>query len=164
MTNINNLRIGSGLDIHKLSEDPDRRFIVGGVEIQSSNGPIGHSDGDPLCHAIADALLGASGQGDIGDHFVDTDPQWKNADSVELLRKVVLMVGELGFRIVNIDTTIVLQHPKVKRFRPQMQERLCQVVGAPVSVKAKSPEVVGSLGRGEGVVAFATALCIAPID
>ncbi|MDA8027093.1 MAG: 2-C-methyl-D-erythritol 2,4-cyclodiphosphate synthase [Actinomycetota bacterium] len=159
---ITSLRVGSGLDIHKLSSDPERRFIVGGVEIQPSNGPIGHSDGDPLCHAIADCLLGASGLGDIGDHFGDTDPQWKNVDSMDLLRRVVDMVRGLGYQILNIDSTIVLQHPKVKRFRPMMQERLTQVVGAPVSVKAKSPEEVGSLGQSEGVVAFATALCLSP--
>ncbi|MDA8196800.1 MAG: 2-C-methyl-D-erythritol 2,4-cyclodiphosphate synthase [Actinomycetota bacterium] len=162
MVDFDCLRIGSGLDIHKLSDDEDRRFIVGGVEIQRENGPIGHSDGDPLCHAIADALLGASGLGDIGDHFVDTDPQWKNSDSTELLATVVRMVGDLGYRIINVDTTIVLQHPKVKNFRPLMQDKLSQIVGAAVTVKAKSPEVVGSLGRSEGVVAFASALCIAP--
>ncbi len=156
------MRVGSGLDIHQLSQDPERRFIVGGVELQPFNGPIGHSDGDPLCHAVADSLLGASGMGDIGDHFVDTDPQWKNVDSMELLKKVVDMVRSSGFQILNVDCTIVLQQPKVKHFRPEMQVRLSKVVGSPVTVKAKSPEEVGSLGRREGVVAFATALCLAP--
>lgn len=149
-------RIGHGFDIHPFSDDPGRRLVLGGVTIPGP-GLGGHSDADVLAHAICDALLGAAGLGDIGSHFPDTDPAFAGADSLDLLARVVASVGE-GFTVANVDTTVVLEAPKLAPHRAEMQARLSGVVGAPVSVKAKRAEALGSLGRREGIACFAVAL------
>jgi 2-C-methyl-D-erythritol 2,4-cyclodiphosphate synthase len=156
------LRIGEGFDVHPFSLDPNRRLILGGVHIPGSPGLVGHSDADAISHAITDALLGASGLGDIGQHFPDTDPTWKGADSIRLLAAAVGLVGAEGWRIANVDSTVVLEAPKLAPYRTAMVDRLTEVVGAPVSVKAKRAEQLGSIGRREGIAVFAVALLVRP--
>lgn len=151
-------RVGLGFDIHPFSDDPDRRLVLGGVVIEGP-GLAGHSDADAVSHAIADALLGAAGLGDIGDHFPDTDPAYAGVNSLELLARVVLSVSE-RFEIGNVDVTVVLEAPKLAPHRAAMQTRLSDVVGAPVSVKAKRAEALGALGRREGVACMAVALLV----
>ena len=156
------LRVGSGFDLHPLSSDPRRRFLLAGVEVAGSNGPVGHSDADVVCHAIADAILGAAGLGGIGDHFPATDPTLAGADSVALLAKCVRIAEDAGFEIINVDSTVILQAPRLAPFRTAMESLMSEVVGAPVCVKAKSPEGVGPLGEAQAVVCTATALLLAP--
>jgi 2-C-methyl-D-erythritol 2,4-cyclodiphosphate synthase len=156
------LRIGEGFDVHPFSTDPNRKLILGGVHIPGSPGLVGHSDADAIAHAITDALFGASGLGDIGQHFPDTDPAWKGADSVRLLAAAVGLVRAEGWRIANVDSTVVLEMPKLAPYRMAIVERLTEVVGAPVSVKAKRAEQLGSLGRREGIAVFAVALLVKP--
>lgn len=149
-------RFGIGYDTHPLVEG--RPMIIGGVEIESDVGPSGHSDADVLAHAITDALLGAVADGDIGQHFPDTDPLWAGADSIDLLREAVRRVGEAGFEPWNVDATVALERPKLAPHRDAMRERLAGALGLPVSrvsVKATRGEGLGFIGRGEGVVAFA---------
>jgi 2-C-methyl-D-erythritol 2,4-cyclodiphosphate synthase len=152
------LRIGQGIDVHAFSDDPARRLVLGGVEVEGSLGLAGHSDADALAHACSDAVLGAAGLGDLGDHFPDTDPQWGGADSVSLLIEVVRLASADGWRVVNIDATVVAERPKLGPLRPLMAERLTAAVGAPVSVKATTFEKLGSLGQGAGILATAVAL------
>lgn len=149
-------RVGLGFDIHPFSDDPARRLVLGGITLEG-RGLAGHSDADVVSHAVADALLGAAGLGDIGEHFPDTDPTYAGVDSLELLARVVLSVSE-RFEIGNVDVTVVLEAPKLAPHRAAMQQRLEDVIGAPVSVKAKRAESLGALGRGEGVACFAVAL------
>jgi 2-C-methyl-D-erythritol 2,4-cyclodiphosphate synthase len=156
------LRIGEGFDVHPFSTDPNRRLILGGVHIPGSPGLVGHSDADAISHAITDALLGASGLGDIGQHFPDTDPTWKGVDSIRLLAAAVGLVRAEGWRIGNVDSTVVLEVPKLAPYRMAMVDRLTEVVGAPVSVKAKRAEQLGSIGRREGIAVFAVALLVRP--
>ena len=156
------LRVGSGFDLHPLSVDPGRKFLLAGVEVAASNGPVGHSDADAVCHAIADAILGAAGMGGIGDHFPASDPTLAGADSVELLAKCVGMAERAGFEVINVDSTVILQAPRLTPFRAAMESRMSEVVGAPVCVKAKSPEGVGPLGEEQAVVCTAAALLLAP--
>ncbi|HVA73082.1 MAG TPA: 2-C-methyl-D-erythritol 2,4-cyclodiphosphate synthase [Acidimicrobiales bacterium] len=151
-------RVGLGFDIHPFTDDPDRRLVLGGVTLEGP-GLAGHSDADAVSHAVADALLGAAGLGDIGEHFPDHDPAYAGIDSLELLARVVLSVSE-RYKIGNVDVTVVLEAPKLAPHRAAMQQRLEDVVGAPVSVKAKRAEALGSLGRGEGVACFAVALVV----
>src|SRR3954453_20277122 len=151
-------RVGMGFDVHAFSEDPGRRLVLGGVELTGERGLAGHSDADVVAHAVADALLGAAGLGDIGDHFPDTDPVWADADSLELLSRVVEKLGGSGGRPVNVDCTVVLEAPRLAPHRRAMQERMEAVVGAPVSVKASTAEGLGFVGRGEGVACWAVAL------
>ena len=151
-----NPRVGLGFDIHPYSDDPGRALVLGGVTLEG-RGLAGHSDADAVAHAIADALLGAAGLGDIGQHFPDDDPAYAGIDSLELLARVVLSVSE-RFEIGNVDVTVVLEAPKLSPHRDAIQKRLADVVGAPVSVKAKRAESLGALGRGEGVACFAVAL------
>lgn len=153
-------RIGHGFDIHPFTDDPGRRLMLGGVSIPGT-ALAGHSDADVVCHAICDALLGAAGLGDIGTHFPDDDPAYQGADSLVLLAKVVSSVTE-HFQIANVDTTVVLEAPKLAPHREEMQRRLTEVVGAPVTVKAKRAEALGALGRREGIACFAVALLVAP--
>ena len=155
-----NVRVGQGFDVHPWSEDPGRRLVLGGVVLPGERGLSGHSDADVVAHAVADALLGAAGLGDIGAHFPDTDPRWAGADSLTLLGHVVGLVRAEGWSIGNVDTTVVLEAPRLAPHKPAMEERLASVVGAPVSVKAKRAEGLGSLGRGEGVACFAVALLV----
>ena len=152
------IRTGIGFDIHRFSKG--RKLILGGVEIPSPEGLEGHSDADVLCHALADALLGAIADGDIGQHFPNTDPRWKDADSVELLRQVVLRVKAKGFHVVNVDAMITAEKPKVMPYAQRMRERLAPVLGVTindVSVKATTMEGLGAIGRGEGIAVMAVA-------
>ncbi len=153
-----NARIGHGFDIHPFTDDPGRRLVLGGVTIPGP-GLAGHSDADVIGHAICDALLGAAGMGDIGTHFPDTDPAFEGADSMELLARVVSGVTA-SWAIANVDTTLVLEAPRLAPHREEIQQRLQQVVGAPVSVKAKRAEALGALGRREGIACFAVALLV----
>lgn len=153
-----NPRIGHGFDIHPFTDDPGRRLVLGGITIPGP-GLAGHSDADVVGHAICDALLGAAGMGDIGTHFPDTDPAFEGADSMELLARVVSGVTT-SWEIANVDTTVVLEAPRLAPHREEIQQRLQQVVGAPVSVKAKRAEALGALGRREGIACFAVALLV----
>lgn len=153
-----NPRIGHGFDIHPFTDDPRRRLVLGGITIPGP-GLAGHSDADVVGHAICDALLGAAGMGDIGTHFPDTDPEFEGADSMELLARVVSSVTA-SWEIANVDTTVVLEAPRLAPHREEIQQRLQQVVGAPVSVKAKRAEALGALGRREGIACFAVALLV----
>jgi 2-C-methyl-D-erythritol 2,4-cyclodiphosphate synthase len=153
-----NGRVGQGFDVHPWSDEPDRPLVLGGVVLPGERGLAGHSDADVLAHAVADALLGAAGLGDIGAHFPDTDSRWRGADSLTLLAHVVGLVRAEGWTIGNVDTTVVLESPKLAPHKAAMEERLTGVVGAEVSVKAKRAEGLGALGRGEGVACFAVAL------
>jgi 2-C-methyl-D-erythritol 2,4-cyclodiphosphate synthase len=153
------MRIGQGFDIHALV--PGRKLIMGGVEIPFERGLAGHSDADVLLHAICDALIGAAGLGDIGTHFPDSDPQYHGVDSRQLLRSVAQMLRGKGLRVVNVDSTIIAQAPKLAPHIPHMRENIARDLGvsvADVNVKAKTAERLGSLGRGEGIAAEAIAL------
>ena len=153
------MRIGHGYDVHKLVEGRD--LILGGVKIDYEKGLLGHSDADVLLHAVSDALLGAAGLGDIGRHFPDTDPKYKGADSLELLREVYRKISEKGFHVGNIDVTMIAQKPKLKDFIPQMQENIAAAVGVTpdrVNVKATTEERLGFTGTGEGMSCHAVCL------
>ena len=150
-------RVGLGFDVHPFSDDPDRRLVLGGIELDG-RGLVGHSDADAVAHAVADALLGATGLGDLGQHFPDTDPRWRGADSIELLDGVTDLIRSAGWQAVNVDCAVVLEAPKLAPHRDAMQERLSAVVGAPVTVKPKRAEGLGAIGRGEGVACWAVAL------
>ena len=152
------VRVGQGFDVHPWSDDPGRRLVLGGVVLEDERGLAGHSDADVVAHAVADALLGAAGLGDIGAHFPDTDSRWRGADSLTLLAHVVGLVEAEGWSIANVDTTVIVEAPKLAPHKPAMEKRLAEVVGAPVSVKAKRAEGLGALGRGEGVACLAVAL------
>lgn len=153
------MRIGHGYDVHRLVEGRD--LILGGVKIPYEKGLLGHSDADVLLHAVSDALLGAAGLGDIGRHFPDTDPKYKGADSLELLRQVYRKISEKGYRVGNIDVTMIAQRPKLKDYIPQMQANIAAAVGtAPdrVNVKATTEEKLGFTGTGEGMSCHAVCL------
>lgn len=152
-------RVGHGYDVHRLAEQ--RRLILGGVEIPYERGLLGHSDADVLTHAVMDALLGAAGLGDIGRLFPDNDPAYEGADSIELLKQVCAKVSDTGYRIGNIDCTVVAQAPKLMAFIPQMRERIaaaCGLLPDRVNVKATTEEHLGFTGSGEGMAAHAVAL------
>lgn len=151
-------RVGQGYDVHPFSEDPARALVLGGVTVEDAPGLAGHSDADALAHACADAVLGAAGLGDLGDHFPDTDPRWAGADSLALLAEVVRLAAEGGWRVVNVDATVIAERPTLGPLRPVMAERLTEVMGAPVSVKATTNEGLGALGRGEGIACLAVVL------
>jgi 2-C-methyl-D-erythritol 2,4-cyclodiphosphate synthase len=152
------VRIGQGIDVHPFAGDPHRPLVLGGVVVQGARGLAGHSDADAVAHAIADALLGAAGLGDLGRHFPDDDPTWAGADSVALLVEVVRRVADAGFRPVNVDCTIVAEAPRLAPYTDEMAGRLGRAVGAPVSVKATRAEGLGALGRAEGIGCLAVAL------
>ena len=154
------VRVGQGFDVHPWSDDPDRRLILGGVVLPGERGLAGHSDADVVAHAVADALLGAAGLGDIGAHFPDTDPRWAGADSLALLGHVVDLVNGEGWSIANVDTTVVLDAPRLAPHQAAMETALAGAVGAPTSVKAKRAEGLGALGRGEGIACLAVALLV----
>jgi 2-C-methyl-D-erythritol 4-phosphate cytidylyltransferase/2-C-methyl-D-erythritol 2,4-cyclodiphosphate synthase len=152
-------RIGTGYDLHRLVEG--RPLVIGGVTIPFDRGPLGHSDGDVACHAVTDAILGAAGLGDIGRHFPDTDPRWKDADSLALLREAARMVRERGYEIVNVDVTVILERPKIKDAVEEMRTRVAAAMGsdrACVSLKGKTNEGVDAVGRGEAIAAHSIAL------
>ena len=153
------MRIGHGYDVHRLVEGRD--LILGGVKIDYEKGLLGHSDADVLLHAVSDALLGAAGLGDIGRHFPDTDPKYKGADSLALLREVYQKISEKGFRVGNIDVTMIAQRPKLKDFIPRMQENIAAAVNVTadrVNVKATTEEKLGFTGSGEGMACHAVCL------
>ena len=152
------MRIGQGIDIHSFSDDPHRPLVLGGVTIEGARGLRGHSDADAVCHALADAVLGAVGLGDLGRHFPDTDPVWEGANSVDLLREVVRMASEKGFAPVNGDCTVVADTPRMAPHTEAMATALSAVFGAPVSVKATRAEGLGALGRAEGIACVAIVL------
>jgi 2-C-methyl-D-erythritol 2,4-cyclodiphosphate synthase len=154
-----NLRIGQGWDVHRLIEG--RPLILGGVTIPSALGLDGHSDADILCHAITDAILGALSLGDIGMHFPDTDPQWKDADSLVLLGHARGLAGAKGWHIVNVDTTVILERPKLKDYRLPIREKLAATLDLAVdavSVKFKTAEKMGPVGEGRSAEAQAVVL------
>lgn len=154
-----NLRIGTGIDFHRLEEGLP--FWLGGIQLPHHKGALGHSDADVLLHAICDALLGAVNLGDIGTHFPDTDIQYKAIDSKVLLQRSYNLVKEKGFRIENIDSTVCLQEPKIKSYIPRMQEAIAATLGLSredISIKATTTEQLGFVGREEGVMAYATVL------
>ncbi len=149
---------GIGYDTHRLAAG--RRLILGGVEIAHERGLDGHSDADVLTHAVIDALLGAAGLGDIGEHFPDTDERWRDADSIELLQTVVAIVTAAGYEIVNVDCTILIEAPKLSPYKSAIRARLAAVLGlsaSRVNVKATTGEGIGFVGRGEGAAALAIA-------
>lgn len=153
------IRIGQGYDVHPLK--PGRRLMLGGVEIPSDQGLDGFSDADVVLHALGDALLGAAGLADLGEHFPPGDPEWKDADSGDLLQRIVGMVREKGFEIGNCDVTVIAEVPRIAPFREPMRARIADLLRLEVecvSVKATTHEGLGSLGRGEGIAALAVAL------
>jgi 2-C-methyl-D-erythritol 2,4-cyclodiphosphate synthase len=152
------MRVGLGFDVHAFSDDAGRSLVLGGVVFEGERGLAGHSDADVVSHAVADALLGAAGLGDLGEHFPDTDPAWRGADSLELLSRVAALVTEAGWAVANVDCAVVLERPKLAPHRAEMQRRLRGAAGADVRVKASRPEGLGALGRGEGVACWAVAL------
>lgn len=155
------MRIGHGYDLHALADG--RRLVLGGVEIPHDRGPIAHSDGDVLLHALADALLGAAALGDIGQHFPDTDPAFSGADSRVLLRRVVALVQAAGYAVANVDVTVLAQRPKLAPHRDAMRANMAADLGLDidaVSVKATTTEGLGPVGRGEAIAAHAVCLLL----
>lgn len=152
------IRVGQGFDVHPFSDDAARALVLGGVRFPGARGLAGHSDADVVAHAVTDALLGAAGLGDIGQHFPDSDPAFAGADSIDLLRRAVADVRDVGWEPQNADCTVVLEAPKLAPRRDEIEVRLAVTVGAPVTVKAKRPEGLGALGRTEGIACFAVAL------
>ena len=152
-------RIGFGIDFHPLAKG--REFWLGGVRIPHDRGAVGHSDADVLIHAICDALLGALNLGDIGEHFPNTDPAYKDIDSKILLERCYALVRDKGYRVINIDSTVCLEAPKVMKYAPAMRAAMAAVLGmdaGDISIKATTTEQMGFVGRGEGLVAYATVL------
>lgn len=152
-------RVGSGYDVHRLAEG--RELWLGGVRIEHTTGLLGHSDADVLLHAVCDALLGAIALGDIGHHFPDTDPRWKGADSKLLLKEVVRLLHERGWRVGNVDCTLVMERPRIKPHIPAMRAVMAPLLGVAedaVSIKATTNEKLGFVGREEGACAHAVAL------
>jgi 2-C-methyl-D-erythritol 2,4-cyclodiphosphate synthase len=153
------MRVGIGYDSHRFAEG--RRLVLGGVEIPHEWGLIGHSDADAAAHAVTDAILGAAALGDIGAHFPPTDPKWKDADSILLLEAAVRILGEHGYRVENVDLTIICEVPKILPYVGAMKDRLAAAIGVgpeQVSIKGKTNEGMGWIGRGEGIAAMAVAL------
>jgi 2-C-methyl-D-erythritol 2,4-cyclodiphosphate synthase len=152
------IRCGIGYDLHRLAAG--RKLIVGGMEVPFDKGPVGHSDGDVLAHAMVDALFGAAGLGDIGTHFPDTDPQWKGANSLIFLEQAGKLLAENGFLIEHVDAVVVLERPKLGPHFPKMREILAKALGVPSSkihLKAKTNEAVDAVGRGEAIAAHVVA-------
>ena len=154
------MRVGQGYDAHRYADD-GRPLVLGGVQFDDETGLDGHSDADPVAHAVIDAMLGASGLGDIGQMFPDTDPALAGASSVELLRQAAQRVRAAGFDVVNVDCTVVVDRPRISSVKTEMEAVLSEAAGGPVTVSGKRTEGIGALGRGEGVVALAVALVVA---
>jgi 2-C-methyl-D-erythritol 2,4-cyclodiphosphate synthase len=152
------MRIGFGYDVHRLVSD--RKLILGGVEIPFRKGLSGHSDADVLLHAISDALLGAIGEGDIGKHFPDTDEKYKGISSLLILRKVVNLMKEKGYSLLSIDSTVIGEEPRLAPYIDKIKESIAREIGsdAILSIKAKTNEGLGTIGRGEGIAAYAVCL------
>ena len=154
------IRVGQGFDIHRIVEasDNDRKLILGGVHFVNERGLIGHSDADVIAHAVTEAILGACGLGNIGEHFPDTDPKWRNANSLTLLASVAKMANDNKFEIGNVDCSVVCEQPKISLHRDEMQNKLSAAAGAPVTIKGRRAEGLGSLGRSEGIACWAVAI------
>jgi 2-C-methyl-D-erythritol 2,4-cyclodiphosphate synthase len=151
------MRIGQGYDAHRYADD-GRPLVLGGVTFDGERGLMGHSDADVVAHAVTDALLSASGLGDIGEHFPDGEEAFAGADSIALLREAAARARAAGWRLVNADCTVIADRPRISPAKTEMQERLSDAAGGPVTVCGKRTEGIGALGRGEGVVALAVAL------
>jgi 2-C-methyl-D-erythritol 2,4-cyclodiphosphate synthase len=152
-------RVGLGFDSHRFA--PGRPLMLAGVRVEHDRGLAGHSDGDAPIHAVIDAMLGAAGLGDIGDHFPDTDPKWKNADGAAMLLEILAILSQMGWLMVNCDVIIVTEAPLLTPYKPVMRERLADLLGmdvTQVSVKAKTNEGMGAIGAGEGLAAFAVVM------
>jgi 2-C-methyl-D-erythritol 2,4-cyclodiphosphate synthase len=147
------LRVGIGYDSHRFAEG--EKLVIGGVEIEHDRGLAGHSDADVLTHAVIDALLGACGLGDLGELFPDTEDQWRDADSIDLLR---IVVGRLSGAVANVDVTVICEEPNLAPYKAEIGARLTEVLSGPVSVKASTNEGMGAIGRGEGIACIAVAL------
>ena len=161
MASIPDIRVGTGFDSHPLV--PDRRLVLGGVEIPHHQGLEGHSDGDVLVHAVMDALLGAANLGDKGIHFPSSDPQYRNILSLLLLEQVAALLNESGWRLSNVDATMLAQSPRLGPYIPEMKERIAATLGtstARVSIKATTTDHLGFVGRSEGIAAFAVACVV----
>lgn len=155
------LRIGNGIDFHKLVLEPFRPLILGGVELETELALLGHSDADIVLHSLGDAILGALALGDIGDHFPDTDPELKNMDSRLIIRKCVELMQERHFQFCNVDITIVAEKPKISPHRAQIRKSIAELLNLPipqVSLKATTMEGMGAVGRAEGIMVFSTVL------
>jgi len=154
------LRIGQGIDVHAFSDDPGRALVLGGVTItgEGARGLVGHSDADAVAHAIADAVLGGAGLGDLGRHMPESDPQWAGADSLDILGRVVGLARAAGWTPVNVDCTVVAEQPRLAAHVGRMAEALTGAVGAPVNVKATRAEGLGPIGRAEGIACTASVL------
>jgi 2-C-methyl-D-erythritol 2,4-cyclodiphosphate synthase len=147
------LRVGIGYDSHRLVDG--ERLVIGGVEIEHDRGLAGHSDADVLTHAVIDALLGACGLGDLGELFPDTEEEWRDANSIDLLR---IVIGRMSGAVANVDATLICEEPKLAPYKAEISARLTDVLSAPVSVKASTNEGMGAIGRGEGIACMAVAL------
>jgi 2-C-methyl-D-erythritol 2,4-cyclodiphosphate synthase len=156
---MNKIRIGHGYDVHKFAAG--RKLILGGVTVDYELGLDGHSDADVICHAIMDSLLGAAALGDIGSHFGNTDPSFKDADSIMLLRQVNGFIAKAGFKIGNLDVSVIAEKPRLAPYMNQMRQRISDAIELPVesiSIKATTNENIGWIGQGEGIAAFSVAL------
>lgn len=151
-------RVGQGFDIHRFSDDPTRPLVLGGVVFEGERGLHGHSDADAIAHAVTDAILGAAGLGDIGEHFPDTDERWRGANSLDLLRHAAALVQGAGFVVGNVDCSVVCEAPRLAPHRQQMQALLSDAAGGPVTVKGRRAEGLGALGRREGIACWAVAV------
>ncbi len=154
------VRVGQGFDIHRFVDESDtnRKLILGGVHFVNERGLVGHSDADVIAHSVAEAILGACGLGNIGEHFADTDPKWKDVDSLQILSNVSKMARDNNFEIGNIDCSVICEQPKISVHRDEMQKKLSAAAGAPVTVKGRRAEGLGSLGRSEGIACWAVAV------
>ncbi len=151
------VRVGIGIDVHPFSNDEDRALVLGGVTFVGDRGLEGHSDADVVAHAVADAMLGAAGLGDIGMAFPDVDEKWRGADSLYLLAEVASRIKAAGYRLVNADCTVIAEAPRIVRAREEMMTKLSAAASGPVHVKATRPERLGALGRAEGIACWAVA-------
>lgn len=158
------LRVGNGFDIHRFSDDAERVLVLGGVEFAGEAALHGHSDADVIAHAVAEAILGAAGLGDLGSHFPDTDERWVGANSMELLDAVISEARADGWQVSNVDCSVIAEKPKMAPRRAEMESSLSACVGAPVTVKGRRAEGIGGLGRSEGIACFATALLVRPTE
>jgi len=154
--NIPDIRVGHGFDVHRWGDDESKPLVIGGVEFPDAASLVGHSDSDVVTHACIDAILTAAGQGDIGVMFADTDPRWKGADSVNMLRRAAKKVRDAGWEPVNVDCTVIADVPRISPHREVMESRLSEALGAPVTVKGKTTE--GLISYSEGIQASAVAL------
>ncbi len=158
------IRVGQGFDVHRHSDDPDRVLVLGGCRFDGERGLVGHSDADVPAHAAADALLGAAGLGDIGQHFPDTDLALRDADSLRILSDAADLVRQAGWTIGNVDVKVVCERPKLAPRKDEMERNLSTAAQAPITVSGRRAEGLGALGRQEGIAAFAVAVLIAKVE